>query len=107
MIPALDRSLNRRDTLLALGTLFTGGTYLVDVLLAATDRVRAYAFMNGLNAASVVAAVSLLVPDGLTAVGLGWMLAQAVSLLAGLLLVAATGVLDPGEPRSTQTPARG
>ena len=86
--------------LLALGTVFTGATYLVDVLLAGTDRVRGYVFMNSFNAVVVLAAVSLLVPNGLTAVGLGWMLAQGVSLVAGVLLVATTGVLDPGEPGS-------
>jgi hypothetical protein len=72
------------------------------VLLAATDRVRAYAFMNALNAGLVLAAASLLAPDGLTAVGLGWMLAQGLSLVGGVLLVATTGALDQGASRSAQ-----
>jgi O-antigen/teichoic acid export membrane protein/glycosyltransferase involved in cell wall biosynthesis len=74
---------------LAAGTLFTGGTYLVDVLLTARDRVGAYAFMNGLNATLVVVAVAVLAPHGLTETGLGWTAAQGVSLAAGLVLLTA------------------
>ena len=76
---------------LALGTLFTGGTYLVDVVLTGTDRVGAYVLMNGLNSALVLTGVVLGVQKDLTAVALGWTAAQAVSLLAGIALLAATG----------------
>jgi O-antigen/teichoic acid export membrane protein/glycosyltransferase involved in cell wall biosynthesis len=82
---------------LALGTLFTGGTYLVDVILTGTDRVGAYVFMNGLNAALVLAGVAVGAQEGLTAVALGWSAAQAVSLLAGIVLLVATRAMT--QPR--------
>ena len=75
---------------LALGTLFTGGTYLVDVVLTGTDRVGPYVLMNGLNAALVLTGVAVGVQHGLTEVALGWTVAQAASLLAGIGLLLVT-----------------
>ncbi len=74
---------------LALSALFTGGTYLVDSLLIARDRIGAYVFMNGANAALVLGFVGILVPRGLTAAAVGWALAQGLSLLLGLGVLAA------------------
>ena len=74
---------------LALSALFTGGTYLVDSVLIARDRIAAYVFMNGANAALVLGLVGILVSRGLTAAAVGWALAQGLSLLLGLVVVAA------------------
>jgi O-antigen/teichoic acid export membrane protein len=76
---------------LALSTLFTGGTYLVDSLLIARDRIAAYVFMNGANAALVLGFVGILVRRGLTAAAVGWALAQGLSLLLGLVVLATAG----------------
>jgi O-antigen/teichoic acid export membrane protein len=73
---------------LALSTLLTGGTYMVDSVLIAGDRIVAYVFINAANAALVLAFVAVLLPRGLTAAALGWALAQALSLVIGLVLVA-------------------
>lgn len=73
---------------LALSALFTGGTYLVDSLLIARDRIAAYIFMNGANAALVLGLVGILVHRGLTAAAVGWALAQGLSLLLGVLVLA-------------------
>ena len=73
---------------LALSALFTGGTYLVDSLLIARDRIAAYVFMNGANAALVLGIVAIVVRRGLTAAAAGWALAQGLSLLLGLVVVA-------------------
>jgi O-antigen/teichoic acid export membrane protein len=73
---------------LALSALFTGGTYLVDSLLIARDRIAAYIFMNGANAALVLGLVGILVRRGITAAAVGWALAQGLSLLLGVLVLA-------------------
>lgn len=80
---------------LALSALLTGGTYLIDALLIAQDRVAAYVFMNGVNAALVLGLVGVLLPRGLTAGAVGWAVAQGLSLLIGLIVLA-TG--RPGRP---------
>lgn len=72
----------------ALSTLLTGGTYLVDSLLIARDRITAYVFINGANAALVLGCVGILLPRGITAGAGGWALAQGLSLLLGLVLLA-------------------
>jgi O-antigen/teichoic acid export membrane protein len=72
---------------LALSTLFTGGTYLVDSLLIARDRTAAYVFMNAANAALVLGCVGILLPRGLTAAAGGWALGQGMSLVLGLLIL--------------------
>jgi O-antigen/teichoic acid export membrane protein len=77
---------------LALSALFTGGTYLVDSLLIARDRIAAYIFMNGANAALVLGFVGLLVPRGLTAAATGWAVAQGLSLVLGIIVVATAGL---------------
>lgn len=73
---------------LALSALLTGGTYLIDSLLIAQDRVAAYIFMNGANAALVLGLVGVLLPRGLTAGAVGWAVAQGLSLLIGLVVLA-------------------
>jgi O-antigen/teichoic acid export membrane protein/glycosyltransferase involved in cell wall biosynthesis len=75
---------------LALGTLLTGGTYLVDSLLIARDRKGAYVFINGVNAFLVLGCVAILLPHGLTAAAAGWALAQGLSFLIGLAVLAAS-----------------
>ena len=73
---------------LALGTLLTGGTYLIDSLLIARDRKGAYVFINGVNAFLVLGCVAILLPHGLTAAAAGWALAQGLSFLIGLAVIA-------------------
>ena len=73
---------------LLLSAVFTGGTYLVDSVLIARDRIVAYTFMNGANAALVLGCVALLVPYGLTAGAWGWTVAQGLSLLLGMVVIA-------------------
>jgi len=89
---------------LALSALLTGGTYLVDSLLIARDRTTAYVFMNGANAALVLGCVGMLLPRGLTAAAGGWALAQGLSLVLGLLVLA-TGTVGRHHPRVSRAPA--
>jgi O-antigen/teichoic acid export membrane protein len=88
---------------LALSALLTGGTYLIDSVLVAGDRIVAYVFINAANAALVLACVGVLLPHGLTAAAVGWALAQALSLVIGLILVT---LGRPGRHRQL-TPDRG
>jgi O-antigen/teichoic acid export membrane protein len=74
--------------ILALATLLTGGTYLVDSMLIARDRTGAYLFMNGANAALVLGCVGVALRHGLTGAAEGWAIAQGASLLLGLAVVA-------------------
>lgn len=84
---------------LALSAVLTGGTYLVDSVLIARDRVVAYVFMNGANAALVLGCMGFALPHGLTAGAVGWAVAQGVSLLLGLLLIS-TGRSGRGQPQT-------
>lgn len=72
---------------LGLAALFTGGTYLIDAMLISRDRTGAYLFMNGANSALVLGCVGMLLPYGLTAGAAGWGMAQAASLVLGLIVV--------------------
>jgi O-antigen/teichoic acid export membrane protein/transposase len=94
---------------LALSTLFTGGTYLIDSLLIARDRTAAYIFMNGANAVLVLGCVGVLLPRGLTAGAVGWAIGQGLSLILGVLVLPAgrAGRHHPkveGGPRRHQLP---
>lgn len=75
--------------IMALGSLFTGGTYLVDSMLIARDRTGAYLLMNGANAALILGCVGYLLRYGIDGGAEGWALGQGVSLLLGLIVVAA------------------
>jgi O-antigen/teichoic acid export membrane protein len=92
---------------LAAGTIFTGATYVVDSILVARDRVRAYVVMNVVNAVLVLLAVALLLPHGLAAGALGWAAAQGVSLALGGVVLAATGLRPQvrSRPAGPRTPA--
>ncbi|MFC7566999.1 glycosyltransferase [Actinomadura namibiensis] len=83
--------------LLALAALFSAGTYLVDAALIARDRTGAYILMNGVNAALVLTCCGLTLPAGLTAGALGWVIAQAVSLVIGVVVLATS--FDLRRPR--------
>jgi O-antigen/teichoic acid export membrane protein len=74
--------------ILALSSLFTGGTYLVDSMLIARDRTGAYLFMNGVNAALILGCVGFMLRNGIDGGAEGWALGQGVSLLLGLIAVA-------------------
>lgn len=74
--------------ILALSSLFTGGTYLVDSMLIARDRTGAYLFMNGANAVLMLGCVGYMLRGGVTGGAEGWALGQGASLLLGLAVVA-------------------
>jgi O-antigen/teichoic acid export membrane protein len=74
--------------ILGLSALLTGGTYIVDAVLIARDRIKAYIFINGVNAALVLGFVWIMLRHGLTGAAQGWALAQGLSLVVGLVLVA-------------------
>jgi O-antigen/teichoic acid export membrane protein len=73
--------------LLALSSVFTGGTYLVDALLAASDFVKAYILMNIVNAVFVIAGVASVVDRGLNWAAGAWSAAQAASLVFGVVML--------------------
>jgi O-antigen/teichoic acid export membrane protein len=73
---------------LALSALPAGGTYLVDSILVALDRTAAYTFMQVANAVLVLGLVGALLPRGLTAGAVGWAVAQGLTLVVGLLVLA-------------------
>jgi O-antigen/teichoic acid export membrane protein len=73
---------------LALSALAAGGTYLVDSVLIARDRTAAYTFMQVANAGLVLGCVGYLLPRGLTAGAVGWTIAQALTLVIGLIVLA-------------------
>jgi len=74
--------------MLALSALVTGGNYLVDAALIARDRTSAYILMNAVNAVLVLVVVGILLPHGLTAGAAGWLIAQTLSLVIGVAVVA-------------------
>jgi O-antigen/teichoic acid export membrane protein len=73
---------------LALSALAAGGTYVVDSLLIARDRTSAYIFMQVANASLMLGCVGILLPHGITAAACGWTLAQGLTLVIGLLVLA-------------------
>jgi O-antigen/teichoic acid export membrane protein len=75
----------------ALGALLAGGTYLVDSLLIARDRVVAYVFINAANAFLILTFVALFLPHSLAAGAGGEVLGQGVSLVIGLVLLTMGG----------------
>jgi O-antigen/teichoic acid export membrane protein/glycosyltransferase involved in cell wall biosynthesis len=91
--------------LLAVGALLTGGTYLVDSALIARDRTGAYIFMNAMNAALVLTTVGCLLPFGLTAGAIGWVIAQGASLAIGAVVVASSFDLHKTAPARPVQPA--
>jgi O-antigen/teichoic acid export membrane protein len=92
---------------LALSSIPAGGTYLIDSLLTARDRTAAYTFMQIANAALVLGFVGALLPRGLTAAASGLALAQVVTLLLGLLVLA-TGRLGRHHSRAAaESPRKG
>lgn len=73
---------------LALSALPGGGTYLISSLLIARDRLAAYIFLQTANAALVLGFVGALLPRGLTAGACGLAIAQMLTLVICLLLLA-------------------
>ena len=72
---------------LALSTIFTGGTYLLESVLIARDRMPAYIFVNGANAVLAIGFVAALLSRGLTAAAFGWAVARGLSLLLAVFVV--------------------
>jgi O-antigen/teichoic acid export membrane protein len=84
----------------AAGSLFLGATYVVDSILMATDRMRAYLMINALNSLLVVALVAIFAGQGLTAVGLAWAAAQGLSVGIGGAILIAPRVYRAGRRRA-------
>ena len=65
--------------LLSIASLFIGVNWLGDSLLNVQKRPVAYGYMNFINALLVVVIVYELADKGLAAVGIGWLVAQAIN----------------------------
>jgi O-antigen/teichoic acid export membrane protein len=89
---------------LALSTLFTGGTYLLEAVLIARDRMPAYIFMNGAGALLALGFVAALVSRGITAAAFGWAVARGLSLLLCVLVVKFSGGGRRHRPIVPRTP---
>lgn len=73
----------------ALGGLFTGGTYIIDTVVIALGHVRAYVVTNITNAVLVVGGVVVGATHGVLGAGLGWTAGQGVALLIGIAVALA------------------
>jgi O-antigen/teichoic acid export membrane protein len=72
--------------LLCVSSLFIGVNWLGDSLLNVQKRPFAYSAMNFINALLVVIVVYMFAHKGLTAVGFGWLMAQAATVVIYLVL---------------------
>ncbi|MEH0933939.1 lipopolysaccharide biosynthesis protein [Micromonospora psammae] len=70
---------------LAAATLFSATSYLSDATMIAAGRVGWYAALNATNALFVVAGVTLALGHGVTAIAVGWLIAQALSAALGVV----------------------
>lgn len=75
--------------LIALGGLFTGGTYIVDTIVIALGYTGWYFVTNFANAALVVGGVVIGASHGVTGAAFGWSAGQGISLVIGVLVVLA------------------
>ncbi len=102
---------------MALGSLVASLSYLVDVCVNSLGRACSYVILNASNAILVLVAVAVAAPHGLTAVGVGWLVAQTASVLVALTVLAVvarttpphvdpTGVLDLTRTAPAPAPAR-
>ncbi len=82
---------------LALGALVAGANYLVDVIVNSRGHAGSYLFLNASNAVLVLGSVAVAAPHGLAAVGVGWLVAQSLSVIVAL------GYLQLS--RASETPA--
>jgi O-antigen/teichoic acid export membrane protein len=74
--------------LLAVGSLFCAGNYIVDTVLMVLDRMQSYIVVNAANSLLVVGFAALLAgPHGLAGLATGYLLGQAVSLLLATALL--------------------
>jgi peptidoglycan/LPS O-acetylase OafA/YrhL/O-antigen/teichoic acid export membrane protein len=69
---------------MALGALVAGTNYLVDVIVNSRGHAGSYLFLNASNAFLVLACTAFAAPYGLAAVGVGWLVAQSLSVVVAL-----------------------
>jgi O-antigen/teichoic acid export membrane protein len=77
---------------LVVASLVSAVNYLVDATIIASGRAAHYVFVNAANAVLVLTGVAAALPFGLTGLGIGWTIAQFVSLALGLVVLRAIGV---------------
>jgi O-antigen/teichoic acid export membrane protein len=70
---------------LAAATLFSATSYLSDATIIAAGRVGWYAMLNAANALFVVAGVTLALGRGVTAIAVGWLIAQSLSAVLSIV----------------------
>ena len=80
---------------MAAGSLFLGATYVIDSILTAVDRMRAYFAINAINSLLVLTLAALAADHGLTNVAIGWAVAQGLSAAIGLAILAAPRISGP------------
>ena len=83
---------------LAVGALVAGANYLVDVIVNSRGHAGSYLFLNASNAVMVLACVAFAAPHGLAAVGIGWLVAQALSVVVALGYLQVSRYREPDEP---------
>jgi peptidoglycan/LPS O-acetylase OafA/YrhL/O-antigen/teichoic acid export membrane protein len=92
---------------LALGALVSGANYLVDVIVNSRGHAGSYLFLNASNALMVLGCVAVAAPHGLAAVGVGWLVAQALSVAVALGYLQLSRYREQPEPYPAATlPAR-
>lgn len=82
---------------LALGALVAGANYLVDVIVNSRGHAGSYLFLNASNAVMVLGCVAVAAPHGLAAVGVGWLVAQALSVIVALGYLQLSNYREPAE----------
>ena len=87
---------------MVLGALVAGLNYLIDVIVNSKGAAGSYLWLNASNAAFVLGCCGLGAQYGLSAVGLGWLVAQSLSVLLGLAYLGALSV--PRRRSATGTP---
>lgn len=94
---------------MVLGALVAGLNYLIDVIVNSKGAAGSYLWLNASNAAFVLGCCGIGAQYGLSAVGLGWLVAQSLSVLLGLAYLGALSVPHgrrrTSEPSSAQSAA--
>ena len=96
---------------MALGALVAGTNYLVDVIVNSRGHAGSYLFLNASNALLVLLCTAFTAPYGLAAVGIGWLVAQSLSVVVALGYLLASRsprVVDltaPGPAAAVATPS--
>lgn len=90
---------------MAVGSLVAGLSYLVDVCVNSLGRASSYVVLNASNAFLVLVAVAVAAPNGLTAVGVAWLVAQTASVLVAVGVLALVQPTGPAAREIVPAPA--